>query len=176
MADKTKAAKEDIDLDKAQLDIIRKQTALLERYEGKIHSLLQDRLDECITEDAWSELQEDLRKAFLREFQDLYTQVDNSTPELHFRKVLYTATLAQVKRYFAYYNALVDVNAKVNQYNMELNDQVIEIDTQDQIAMIRKLEHVKLTMVMAEALDIPKDFFNRIVNHAIDKAFGAHHK
>lgn len=167
---------EEIDLDKNQLDIIRKQTKLMERYEGKIQSLLQDKLDGDLSEEDWNDNQEEIRKSFLRQFQEIYTEIDDSTPEIHFRNVLYKATLDQIKRSFGYYNALTDLDSKVKQYNMELNDQVLENDAQTQLVLITKLEHVKLTATLAEALELPKDWTARIVEHTIDKLFASHKK
>jgi hypothetical protein len=167
---------EELDIDKNQLAVLRKQTDILERYEGKIQSLLQDRLDDNITEEDWGDRQEDLRKSFLREFNEVNAEIDNSTQEIHFRNVLYKATLDQIKRCFGYYNALTDLDSKIKQYNMELNDQVLENDPKSQLSLIMKLEHVKLTATMAEALGLPVKWSNKIVEHTIDKLFASHKK
>lgn len=175
MTDSNIAPEEEIDLDKTQLEVMRKQTAMLERYEGKIQTLLQDRLDGNISDDDYSEQQDELRKIFLREFQDLYSEVDQSTPELHFRKVLYKASMDQVKRYFGYYTAMVDINNKIVQYNMELNEQVLSFESQDVLTLIGKLEHVKMTIAMVEALEIPKKQAQQIVDLTIVRLFGVRH-
>jgi hypothetical protein len=162
---------EKISLDK-NLGIAREQTALLERYEGKIQALLQERIDNQITDDMWEEKQEDLRKEFLIQYEEVCKKIDTTVPERVFRDCVYNSLHQQVRRFFGYYNAVTDVQRKVDQYNMELNDQVLSVDHKDQLAIIRKVDNVRFASDLLDALQVSAKHKDRILSHMIDRAFG----
>ena len=145
---------------------------LLEIYEGKIQALLQEKLDMAGDEDLFEEKQEELRKEFLGDMNNTLKEIDITTPEIHFKNIMAKALLDQVKRGFGYYEAMMELRPKINQYNMQLGDEVIESKTKGPLETIEKLERVVLLTEIVQALKMPEKYADRIINLAIDKEFG----
>lgn len=161
----------DLSLDKSLLMKMRQQNEALQRYEGKIQALLQEHIDGTINQEEWQEAQDELRSCFLTDFQEITSKVDITAPEITFRNIVYENSLKRVKRYFGYYKAITDVKKAVIQYNMELNEEVLQVETKDELQAINKLENVKFVLEMATALALPKPVIERIMSNTIDEVF-----
>jgi hypothetical protein len=159
------------DFDKSQLLIQQKQNQLLEMYEGKVQTLLQEKLDTIIDEDTYKEQQEEIRRIFLYQFNETLKEVDLATPEIHFRNMMTKALLAQVKRAFGCYQAVENLKPVINQYNMQLGEQVLESEFNDTLNIIEKIEKVQLVLDITEAMKLPQEVAKQIVSNVIDKEF-----
>jgi hypothetical protein len=163
-----------IDFDRSQLEIKQRQSKLLEVYEGKIQSLLQESIDHIIDEDVYTERQEDLRRAFLSDMNNTLKEVDITTPEIHFKNLMSKALLNQIKRAFGYYEAIQELKPKINQYNMQLGEQVLETSTRESFKLIEKIEKVLLITEIVEAMNMAPKYSEKLVNLVIEREFGVH--
>lgn len=162
----------EIDLDTSQINILQKQSSLLEVYEGKIQALLQEKIDTNIDETTYEDKKEDLRREFLSEFNNTLKEVDLSTPEIHFKNIMSKALLDQIKRGFGYYEAMMEIRPKINQYNMQLGEEVLESKTKNSLETIEKLERIVLLTNIVKAMKMEDKYADLIINLNINKEFG----
>lgn len=159
------------DFDRSQLLIQQKQSNLLEMYEGKIQALLQEKLDNIIDDENYQNEKEDLRRIFLHQFNENLKEIDITTPEIHFKNVMTKALMGQVKRAFGCYHAVENIKPVINQYNMQLGDQVLDSPFTSTFALIEKVEKVQLALDILKAMEMPENIINHILGNIIDKEF-----
>lgn len=159
------------DLDKSQLLIQQKQTRLLEMYEGKIQALLQEKLDNLITEDEYKDKQEDIRRIFLHQFNENLKEVDITTPEIHFSNILTKSLLGQVRRAFGCYQAVENMRPVLQQYNHQLGEPVLESSFKSTMDIIEKLEKLTLTNDLMQGMDFSQDLINQVLANMVNREF-----
>lgn len=159
------------ELDKSQMLIQQKQEKLLEMYEGKIQALLQEKLDNLITEEEYSDQKEDVRRIFLHQFNENLKEVDITTPELHFSNLVTKALLGQVRRAFGCYQAVENLRPVLQQYNHQLGEPVLESSFKSTFDIIEKLEKLNLTMELMVNLGFKQSAIDRVVSNMVDREF-----
>lgn len=172
----TKPKKPDsIDLDKKSLESLRNLTKITEKYEGFVVGALNEHAEGLIDEDVLEERREEFRKIFLNDITEAIKKLDSNTTELKFKKILYDNFLEQIKRNFGYFQAVQEIQTKILQYNMELGDNVLTLQTEKHLSLIEKLEDIKTILSLADALNLPEKHIDLIVSNIINKEFGPKH-
>ncbi len=149
----------------------RKKERIVDRFTGKIQILQQEHAEGIVTDEEFIDHTNNLRDALIEELVESDLGNGNAQYVQYFENLVYTTITQKLQRYFAYYKAAQKATARIDLYNQELGDHIIDVDTDADLAIIRRVDDIHTTKILLEGLQMDPVFSERIVNHMIDAAF-----